>query len=164
MEDASSLAAISLEVWLNTYMHNGINAFFAEYVLSHFTVSHFREILRSEHETIWVSQNIVGIDGFIRVSSQSVPPLDGCSNLDISSLYVQPRHQTHGIGKRLLQTALDFCATTGLSNVWLAVNAENEKAINFYMRNNFVKVGETDFLIGKKAYLNYIFFFQLGRC
>ncbi len=93
MEDASSLAAISLEVWLSTYIQDGVNAFFADYVLDHFTADHFCEILSSKHETIWVSQNIVGIDGFIRLSSQSTPPSDSCSNLEIASLYVQPRHQ-----------------------------------------------------------------------
>lgn len=31
--DAAALAAISIEVWLGTYMQKGVSAFFAEYAL-----------------------------------------------------------------------------------------------------------------------------------
>ena len=35
--DAPILAAISIEVWLGTYIKNGLNSFFAEFALSEFT-------------------------------------------------------------------------------------------------------------------------------
>jgi len=35
--DASSIAALSIEVWLGTYLRRGINPFFNDYVLSEFT-------------------------------------------------------------------------------------------------------------------------------
>lgn len=61
IEDASSLAAISLEVWLNTYIRDGVNAFFADYALEAFTTARLADILSQENESIWVSQNKVGI-------------------------------------------------------------------------------------------------------
>lgn len=155
-EDASSLAAVSLEVWLNTYIRNGVNAFFADYALQEFTAARFSQILSRKDETIWVSENSVGIDGFLRVSLGSVAPVDTCSDAEISTLYVQPRHQGGGAGKKLLETGLRFCAETSKPNVWLAVNAENERATQFYIRNGFEKVGETEFRIGDQAYPNHI--------
>jgi diamine N-acetyltransferase len=155
-EDASSLAALSLEVWLNTYIREGINAFFANYALKKFTAARFAKIMSDQNETIWVSQNAVGIDGFIRMSLGSIAPVDACSDMEISTLYVQPRHQGNGAGRRLLQTGLKFCADAGRPNVWLAVNAENEQATHFYIRNGFEKAGETNFQIGDQAYPNHI--------
>lgn len=155
-EDASSLAALSLEVWLNTYIRDGVNAFFADYALEQFTAARFAKILSGQNETIWVSQNSVGIDGFIRMSLGSIAPVDACSDMEISTLYVQPRHQGNGAGRRLLQTGLKFCAEAGRPNVWLAVNAENERATYFYIRNGFEKAGETHFQIGDQAYPNHI--------
>ena len=41
--DASSLAAVGIEVWLNTYLREGVSPFFADYVLSEFTAQKFRD-------------------------------------------------------------------------------------------------------------------------
>ncbi|RLJ51509.1 hypothetical protein BCF46_1722 [Litoreibacter meonggei] len=35
--DASSMAAISMEVWIGTYLKRGVSALFAEYALKTFT-------------------------------------------------------------------------------------------------------------------------------
>jgi len=67
-QDASSLAAVSIEVWLNTYLRDGVSPFFADYVLSEFTAQKFRDAVRDPNMAIWVSENLMGIDGFVAVS------------------------------------------------------------------------------------------------
>ncbi len=37
VSDASSIAALSIEVWIGTYLKRGVNAFFADYALGEFT-------------------------------------------------------------------------------------------------------------------------------
>jgi diamine N-acetyltransferase len=156
MADASSLAAVGLEVWLNTYLREGVNALFANYALSHFTTERFERLLSQENEHIWVLQHAVGIVGFVHVQVGSRAPVADCSDLEISTLYVQPRHQNSGAGRRLLDTALQYCASTNSPNVWLTVNAENRRAIDFYIKNGFECAGETDFRIGDQAYPNHV--------
>lgn len=161
-EDASSLAAVGIEVWLNTYVRDGVNAFFADYALNHFTTARFEEILSLEDTYIWVSENGIGIDGFIHVAQGSEPPVPGCSDLEISTLYVQPRHQGSGAGGRLLAAGLQFGASTGRPDVWLSVNAENERATEFYLRKGFAKFGETQFQIGDQSYPNHVLRYGFG--
>ena len=163
MADASSLAAISLEVWLHTYIREGVNAFFADYALEQFTTARFEEILRDGNETVWVSQNTLGIDGFLRMSANSQAPVDIASELEITTLYVQPRHHGRGLGRALLKTGLQFCLDTGQPGTWLAVNAENEKATAFYLANGFEMAGQTHFIIGDQAYPNHVLQFRLNR-
>ncbi|WP_420962656.1 GNAT family N-acetyltransferase [Brucella sp. IR073] len=154
--DASSLAAVGLEVWLHTYIRDGVSAFFADYALGHFTATRFGELLSRENEHIWVAQGAAGIVGFVHVSEGAAAPVAGCSDLEISTLYVQPRHQRNGGGRRLLDAALEHCAATGKPNVWLTVNAENQRAIDFYFKNGFRQAGETLFRIGDQAYPNHV--------
>jgi ribosomal protein S18 acetylase RimI-like enzyme len=163
LEDASSLAAISLEVWLNTYIRDGVNAFFADYALEAFTAGRFRDVLSRETEILWVSENKVGIDGFLRMSLNSTAPVDVASDLEIATLYVQPRHHGRGVGKRLLATGLEFCRDAERPSTWLAVNVENDKAASFYLANGFEKVGETHFRIGDQAYLNDVLRFSFEK-
>lgn len=159
--DASSIAAISIEVWIGTYLKRGVSAFFADYALDAFTPSKIRKLLSDPNQFFLVSENEEGIDGFIRVSSDSKAPVDGCSDVEISTFYVQPRHHGKGIGKRLLSMALQHCRDQSAPSVWLATNAENDPAIAFYLEQGFEHVGETYFQIEGAGYLNNVYLYRL---
>jgi ribosomal protein S18 acetylase RimI-like enzyme len=154
--DASSLAAVGIEVWVNTYLRDGVSAVFADYVLAEFTAQKFRSAIGDPDLAIWVSENRTGIDGFVTVCSTAAPPQTNCSPLEITTLYVQPRHQAGGRGGALLRNALDHCRRMGGESVWLKVEAKNRRAIDFYLRRGFTKIGSTDFVIADQAYENYV--------
>ena len=157
ISDASSIAAISIEVWIGTYLKQGVSGFFADYALAEFTPQNTEQLISDPAEFILVSENTEGIDGFIRVSSARQAPVAGCSQLEIATFYVQPRHHGKGIGKALLQAALHHCRNQSSDPVWLTTNAENAPAIAFYLAQGFEQVGETYFAIADQTYLNAIF-------
>lgn len=161
--DASSIAAISLEVWLGAYIRRGVNAFFADYALSEFTTDKIAALIAAPNETFIISENAEGIDGFIRITSGKFAPVADQSCTEVTTMYVQPRHQGKGIGKRLLGNAVQLCRAVGVTSVWLAVNAENTAAIAFYISQGFVKTGHSDFHIRDQAYLNDIMTLQIGK-
>jgi len=160
--DASSIAAISIEVWLGTYVKRGVNAAFADYALSEFTQAKINQLISDPTQFILISENEEGIDGFIRVSSASEAPVEGCSNMEISTLYVQPRHHAKGIGKRLITAAFQHCRDAGTSSVWLTTNAQNSPAISFYLAQGFECIGECRFYIEDEAYLNNVYLYHLN--
>lgn len=155
--DASILAAISIEVWLGTYIRHGVNALFADYALSEFTAARFWALIDNPNEQIWVSENDDGLDGFIRISHGVDAPVANCSTTEIATLYVQPRHHGKGIGRALLNQALVASRQGGHNSVWLTTNSENTPAIAFYLAQGFEKVGTTQFSIGDEAYPNDVF-------
>ncbi len=160
--DASSLAAISMEVWVGTYLRKGVSGFFADYALSEFTTSKLEAVVASDHEHIIVSQNEDGIDGFIRLGLDSPAPLSQYPGAEIKTLYVQPRHNGKGIGKALLKEVIAQCEALGINAIWLTVNSENAAAIAFYLANDFQRVGTTHFRIADKAYLNDVMHRTIG--
>jgi len=160
--DASCIAAISIEVWIATYLKRGVSAFFADYALNEFTSLKAEALISDPTQFILVSENEDGIDGFIRVSSGSEAPVHGCSETEISTFYVQPRHHGKGVGKRLLNAALQHCHEKEVESVWLATNAENAPAIAFYLAQGFEHVGETHFCIEDEAYLNNVYSYRLA--
>ncbi|WP_320198318.1 GNAT family N-acetyltransferase [Agrobacterium sp. rho-13.3] len=156
IRDASSLAAISMEVWIGTYLRNGVNKFFADYALSEFTTAKFEAIIANDRENIIVSENDDGIDGFVRIAFDSPAPIPGCSATEIKTLYLQPRHHGRGIGKGLLNEGVNRCADRKADAVWLTVNAQNASAIRFYAAQKFETIGRTHFRIGDQTYPNEV--------
>lgn len=155
-DDASSLAALSIEVWIGTYLRNGVSIFFADYALSTFTIQIFEAFIADENEIILVSHNSDGIDGFVRVTLESPAPVENGPGTEIATLYVQPRHKGKGIGKRLLDEVFRLCVERQCDGVWLAVNSENQDAIAFYERLGFTREGQTTFRIGDQSYANAV--------
>jgi ribosomal protein S18 acetylase RimI-like enzyme len=147
---------VSIEVWVNTYLRDGVSPVFADYALAEFTAQKFRNAIGNPDLAIWVSENRTGIDGFVKVCSRAPPPLAGCSPLEITTLYVQPRHQAGGRGGALLRRALHHCRSIGGESAWLKVEAENRRAIDFYLRHGFTRIGSTEFVIADQAYENYV--------
>lgn len=155
-DDASSLAALSIEVWIGTYLKNGVSKFFADYALSAFTTEKFETLIDDKNEIILISENSEGMDGFVRVRLRSPAPAENGPETEIATLYVQPRHKGKGIGKRLLAEAFKLCGEQGCKGVWLAVNSENRDAIVFYQRLGFTRDGQTAFRIGEQSYANEV--------
>lgn len=163
MSDASSLAALSIEVWLGTYLRRGITRVFADFVLCEFTTARFEALMEAPNEWLYVSQNEDGIDGFIHVTTDVTGAIEGCGTTEISTFYIQPRHHGKGIGKALLAQALIHCRTCGAENVWLTTNSENMPTIGFYQAMGFVDIGRTPFTIGTEAYENTVFSLKIGE-
>jgi len=155
--DAPILAAISIEVWLGTYIRRGVNAIFAEFALNEFTSAKLDALLQDPNEHVIVSENEDGLDGFIRISRGKAAPVAGCSSVEVSTLYVQPRHHGRGLGRALLEQGLNYARAVEVPSVWLTTNSENAPARAFYLKQGFEKVGTTHFRIHDQAYLNDVF-------
>lgn len=153
-DDAPSLAALSMEVWLGTYLRDGIDAFFAEYALAQFTAGRFEDALRSDDTLILVSQVSEGIDGYVRLAFGSTADCPGCSDTEIATLYVRPHRQGRSVGSHLVSAVLDACKVLGSERPWLAVNSENLRALSFYATHGFIPVGRTRFRIRDRSYAN----------
>lgn len=154
LDDASSLAALAIEVWVGTYLRQGVNSLFANYVFAELTPARFYSLLQQNCETFIVSQNLEGIDGFIRITEGVKPPAGPGSAAEIATFYVQPRHQGRRLGRALLQAGLQRCADLEAPAPWLTTNSENTAAIGFYQRMGFEITGETAFCLGTQSYPN----------
>ncbi len=77
---------------------------------------------------LWVAENDAGIVGMCLARKHD-------QHHHVQALYVLPAYQGQGIGKRLLQAALDWL---GAQPITLHVAAYNDNAIAFYQKMGFV--------------------------
>ena len=56
-------------------------------------------------------------------------------------VYLRSSERGQGLAKRLLDTVVDFAARNGISQIELTVNSRNHRAIRFYERCDFRRIG-----------------------
>jgi ribosomal protein S18 acetylase RimI-like enzyme len=139
-DDADAMRDVQRHTWIATYP-NEVYGITKEDIEARFredpaTAGEKRERRRQSVCTTpfhsWVALEGMVLIGFCIVKQ------DDQENL-LQALYVLPDSQSKGVGKRLLQTALDWFGTE--KEVVLNVASYNEKAIAFYRAFGFVPQG-----------------------
>ncbi|WP_010252673.1 GNAT family N-acetyltransferase [Myroides injenensis] len=78
----------------------------------------------------------------------------------LSKIYLDTQRQQKGLGRILLQEVIRFAKDREATAIYLTVNKQNEKAINFYKRNNFHCIKSETFDIGN-GYVMDDYIYQL---
>ncbi|MCX7773774.1 MAG: GNAT family N-acetyltransferase [Clostridia bacterium] len=76
--------------------------------------------------------------------------------LEIERIYVDKAFQGKGLGRNLINKAIEIANQKGLHYLWLGVWEKNEKAIAFYKSRGFYKIGQHDFLLGSDLQTDHI--------
>ena len=82
----------------------------------------------------WVSEDERGVSGFL-VAQKLV------GETEILNLAVRPNARQRGIGKVLIDVAIEWSREMEAEKVFLEVRASNVNAIRFYERRDFVAAG-----------------------
>jgi diamine N-acetyltransferase len=67
---------------------------------------------------------------------------------EIQRFYVAPAFQGRGLAQELMSTCVEQAHEWGCDAVWLGVWELNPRAIAFYEKSGFRKVGRQDFMVG----------------
>jgi ribosomal protein S18 acetylase RimI-like enzyme len=77
-------------------------------------------------------------------------------SLEIARLYLLDEFTGLGLGKLLLEHAIDFAKQQEKKYIWLGVWEYNQRAISFYERNGFEKFGSHPFPFGDEVQTDWL--------
>ncbi|PTT67462.1 GNAT family N-acetyltransferase [Arthrobacter sp. HMWF013] len=115
---------------------------------------HFRDYLADPAVTILVIDADGGLRGYSLLVDRPTQDPDVTAALkllpsvELSKCYVHPEHHGLGAAAELMHASLQAAAETGAAGVWLGVNSQNARAIRFYEKSGFRKVGSKSFRLG----------------
>ena len=78
------------------------------------------------------------------------------NSIELQRIYLVERVYGKGVGEALLEFCLDNARRRGFEIVWLGVWQENPRAIRFYEKHGFRKVGEITFPYGETVGRNWV--------
>ncbi len=153
-QDCANLAALSLQVWLETYALEGIKTKYAEYALDTFSKGQFQGLLAQPRYQILVYYRDDVLCGYALVDLESRYQ-DKTNGFELARLYVHNKFSGQGIGKQLMQAVARRFGTP----YWLYTWVEN-KSNRFYQHLGCKKIGELSFDFAGVAIKNNIYCYR----
>ena len=142
---------------INTFVNIYISAYASltdyKYTSKKDIKNYFKWLYRRDSEGFFIAEIDKKPVGFCACDSNWVNR-EGKPVFAIHEVFVLPEFTGNGIGKALIEKALEYACTKGRKTVELWVGEKNYKAINFYKKLGFKEVGKWGKWIKMTKWLN----------
>ena len=156
-DDATTIAALATQVFLDTYATQGVRNDLAREAFSEYSAEAFRRRLGKEGRVFVLAERQGHLVGFVEfMPSANSAPVSGAVGAEVVRLYVQPRAKRQGIGTMLLRCAEGEASSRRLHHAWLTAWEGNDPALNFYAKSGYVDVGTSRHAIDGHTYINRV--------
>jgi diamine N-acetyltransferase len=156
--DAASLSELAAETFpLACPPHTTAEAI-AVFIAEHFTVARFSEYLGDASRTLLVAEEpdgrLVGYSMLIAGEprdADAAAAVERRPTIELSKFYTRAAAHGTGVAAPLMAATVDAASAVGAVSTWLGVNEENARAIRFYEKHGFRKVGRKHFTVGGRV-------------
>jgi diamine N-acetyltransferase len=160
--DTKALLHFAQATFVATYAHLNEPLFFEQYVSAHFTAEIFEKELTDSQIEFWLIKENNDILAYNKLNinrlhdAQTITkPTDG-SMMELERIYVAESQKGKGLGKILIEKALERAAFYACDWLWLGVWEKNERALGFYETMGFETFGSHYFYMGDDAQNDFL--------
>jgi ribosomal protein S18 acetylase RimI-like enzyme len=111
-------------------------------------------VLLAEHTPAQGGAELIGYAHL--VGGRPPPAVTGPAPLELKRLYVARAWHGRGVAQRLMDAVLDGARARGAGTLWLGVWERNPRAVAFYEKYGFRRVGEYTFRLGDDAQIDWL--------
>ncbi|MBL5795531.1 GNAT family N-acetyltransferase [Bacillus sporothermodurans] len=140
LEDSRKLQEISYETFDDTFKHQNTPENMKAYLEKAFNLTQLEKELANISSQFFFVYFNDELAGYLKVNTNDAQSEEmGEDSLEIERIYIKKSFQKHGLGKVLLNKALEIALEGNKKKVWLGVWEKNENAIAFYKKMGFVQ-------------------------
>lgn len=166
--DVPELSAFATEVFEQTFGPYNTRRDMESYISETFTPERQREMLADAANTVLlaeVEKEAGGreIAGYAHLTEGYLPEdVDGPDPIELRRFYAGREWHGRGVAQRMMEAVLDAARERGGQTLWLGVWERNPRAVAFYSKFGFVRVGEHTFMLGTDAQTDWLLARPLG--
>ena len=151
------LQKISIETFNETFKEQNSPENIKTYLDRAFNLKQLeKELSNNNSEFYFVSYNDE-IAGYLKVNiNEAQSEETRGDSLEIERIYIKREFQKYGLGKYLLNKAMEIAIEHNKRKIWLGVWDKNDNAIAFYKKLGFVQTGAHSFYMGDEEQIDYI--------
>ncbi|WP_203248781.1 GNAT family N-acetyltransferase [Sporosarcina beigongshangi] len=157
LEDSRELQEISYETFNETFQHQNSPENMNAYLERAFNLKQLEKELSNPSSQFYFIYLNNEVAGYLKVNTNEAQSeeMDN-ESLEIERIYIRYKFQKHGLGKCLLNKAIEISIESKKSKIWLGVWEKNENAIAFYKKIGFVQTGAHSFYMGDEEQTDLI--------
>jgi len=158
VDDAAPLASFAARCFADTYRELSDPDEIADYVAEHFRADVMATVVADPACTTLMALVDGELAGYAIVKDTPAPD---CvltpAPLKLWRLYLGEAFIGQGLGARLMAAVHEQARQRGARTLWLGVYDRNVRAVRFYERFGFAKVGGQEFLFGGQVYIDPVY-------
>lgn len=157
LDDLMAIKAIGMQTYEDTFRALNTPENMQAYLDSAFNTEQLEGELSNPDSTfffLFVDKHLAGYMKLNEAEAQS--DLKDPVALEIERIYIKKEFQGHGLGKTLMQHALQIAREKKKQYAWLGVWELNTNAIAFYEKMGFYKAGTHGFVMGDDHQTDFI--------
>ncbi len=156
--DAQRLARFAAQTFTATYRDLDNAKDIADHVEEHFSVAAATDVLCDPACTTLLAEDGATLAGYAVVRHKEPPGcVVGPLPINLWRLYLDEAFIGKGLGARLMAEVHAEAVRQGAATLWLGVYDRNVRAVQFYERFGFRKVGNHEFLFAGGTYIDPIY-------
>jgi len=157
LADVILLRDVSVETFKDTFEHQNSPENMKAYLDKAFDPAKLQKELSTAASEFYFIYSDSEVAGYLKLNADAAQSEEmGHESLEIERIYVRSKFQKMGIGKALMNRALEVAIERGKKKVWLGVWEKNENAIAFYNKLGFVQTGAHSFYMGDEEQTDLI--------
>lgn len=156
-EDLEILQEISIETFNDTFKNQNSPENMKAYLEKAFNAKQLEEELSTRSSQFFFVYYNEEVAGYLKVNTNEAQSEEmGDESLEIERIYIKNKFQKHGIGKYLLNKAVEIAMEHNKKKVWLGVWERNENALAFYKKMGFVHTDSHSFYMGEEEQTDFV--------
>ncbi len=149
VDDVDVLRDLAIEIFQVTFADKNTPENMEAYINRGFDREKLCEELKDLNSDFFFLNADEQIAGYMKINeAPSQTEINDESSLEVERIYLSAEYQGKGLGQYLMQQAINIAQNRGKRYIWLGVWEKNEKALRFYKKNGFYKIGAHSFVMG----------------
>jgi ribosomal protein S18 acetylase RimI-like enzyme len=155
-EDADAVALVGAATFLESYAGVIDGAALVRHCAEKQTGPVYAKAIADPAQRLWLARLDGAPVGYLHLTPPDLPVPVQAGDLEIKRIYVLSRLHGTGLGRILLGMAEDHAREHGARTLLLGVYKQNHRALGFYGRMGFERVGERAFDVGGVTYDDWV--------
>ncbi|MCI3028235.1 GNAT family N-acetyltransferase [Desemzia sp. C1] len=150
VEDLQILQKVSVETFRDTFQDQNTEEDLYNYLEKAYNTEQLTSELLNQQSEFYFVFNGNDLAGYLKINiNEAQSETNGEEALEIERIYVLPEFKGKGLGKILIQQAVERAQFHQKTNIWLGVWEHNQAALAFYKKLGFVQTGAHSFFMGE---------------
>ncbi len=156
-QDAALIAEISRETFYDSFAAQNTAEDMALFMEQQFATELLIKEVTDKANIFFLTFSGATPAGYIKLKPGTHPEIkDTTAALEICRFYARKTFIGKGIGKAMMQHAIQYAEDNAYHTIWLGVWEHNQRAIDFYKQFGFQKFSAHDFVLGNDVQRDWL--------